>query len=290
MCRTNAKYFIPCPERLIFVETCDLICSFRRHLDCILLFLLEVYSTCGLPCEQVYHAAAVRLVDKVIAGDDGLLLLAGTPGSGRSHTLWGHSPNAPGLFPRSLAALARGCRGGNGTPFYPLPPSASTFVVRVCAAEVHGGDVRDLLPAANSISSGDDARRREHSRSSPGRTGRWTLSSRGLLSSLPSSSGSNRGGEGDGGRSPQRRVRRGVGRRFYADDPSALTPKALVTSRVLVGVSEVTVGGVDEALQFVRHVSASVHTTILDRNFCTLAGLLSNVVFSQVSDNATNFP
>lgn len=84
----------------------------------------------------MYAAAASRLVDRAITGGKALLLIAGTPGSGRSHTLWGapqHNSTAAtpvaaaaaatgieeqGLLSLALADLSRRWNCGNGSPFY----------------------------------------------------------------------------------------------------------------------------------------------------------------------------
>lgn len=105
----------------------------------------------------MYAASAARLVDRAIIGENGLLLLAGTPGSGRSHTLWGKGgasplhhyhrhlhPEQDGILPQALADLELRWRGGKNNPFYSSsssPPSSasSTAVVRFCTVELLGG-------------------------------------------------------------------------------------------------------------------------------------------------------
>lgn len=195
---------------------------------------------------QTYEVAAARLVDRAINGGNGLLLLAGTPGSGRSYTLWGHAPSAAGLLPLSLAALARGWRGDTCSPLqashcFPL----HTFVVRICAAEVApGGEPpRDLVQA---VGGGSD-------RQGGCASTRWTFSARNIFAAIPSPPRPARGG-GAGGGEAERGGCGGGGGGGWWSDPDGVA--ALKTSRALVGVSEVTAGGVSEALELIRHVSA----------------------------------
>lgn len=94
---------------------------------------------------KVYAAAASRLVDRAITGGNALLLVTGTPGSGRSHTLLGKGPRQlnsataaagaavvasegmeQGLLPLALADLAHRWRCGNGNPFFHSSAAAAT--------------------------------------------------------------------------------------------------------------------------------------------------------------------
>lgn len=101
---------------------------------------------------QVYAAAASRLVDRAITGGNALLLVTGTPGSGRSHTLLGKGPRcdsaaatagaapaAPegieqGLLPLALADLAHRWRCGNGSPFFHSSAASAAASVATMAA------------------------------------------------------------------------------------------------------------------------------------------------------------
>lgn len=218
--------------------------------------LTRTNNTCAV---QVYSIAAARLVEWACAGGNALLLVAGTPGSGRSHTLFGggaSNPNAPGeaeqgLLPRALADLERRWRGGESGS--PLPPcsspqrslAASAFVVRLCVAEVSCGIVetttdllRDAVVDAKQVSSSPT---------------RWTFSAKGMLAviaSPPRFADGSGGGGGGGGGGGRRRKSAGRGSHGAAAD--------LLTSQVLVGVTEVTAGGVAEAVAFVRQVGPSV--------------------------------
>lgn len=200
----------------------------------------------------MYETAAARLVDNVISGGDGLLLIAGTPGSGRSHTLWGGSPPSDeGLFSLSLDALARAWRGGTDgnarVHSLPASPPPNAFALRLCAAEVCGAEVKDLVQSASGTNETHQQRPGSPGRQTSGNA-RWTFSTRGLLSSILSPSRNSRAGGADGedlgGRSPGR--------------GGAATKGGLGTSRVLVGVSEISVGNVKEAVQLMRHVSFEV--------------------------------
>lgn len=222
--------------------------------------LTRTNNTCAV---QVYSTAAARLVEWACAGGNALLLVAGTPGSGRSHTLFGggaSNPNAPGeaeqgLLPRALADLERRWRGGESGS--PLPPcsspqrslAASTFVVRLCVAEVSCGIVetttdllRDAVVDAKQVSSSPT---------------RWSFSAKGMLAVIASPP---RFADGSGGGGGRRRKSAGRGSHGAA--------AGLLTSQVLVGVTEVTAGGVAEAVAFVRQVGAkSPVKTAMRRRF-----------------------
>lgn len=101
---------------------------------------------------QVYAAGGARLVDRAIAGGKALLLITGTSGSGRSHTIWGDDSAAStgaaaatgtedqGLLPMALADLSRRWSCGNGSPFYHSSSSAA-------AAAVTAGTMPVLTPS-----------------------------------------------------------------------------------------------------------------------------------------------
>ena len=114
----------------------------------------------------MYAAAASRLVDRAIIGGKALLLIAGTPGSGRSHTLWGaplqqqRSALTPvaaaptgieeqGLLPLALADLSRRWSCGNGSPFY---HSSSSALTAAAAAAAGNSRPRFLPPSLASAS------------------------------------------------------------------------------------------------------------------------------------------
>ncbi|CAM9227411.1 unnamed protein product, partial [Choristocarpus tenellus] len=87
-----------------------------------------IAPTCGQG--EVFDVTTARLIDRAIQGRDGVVILAGTPRSGRTHTLWGSS-SAPGILRSAMSALLRGCD--------------EEVVLRLCVAEVWGDDARDLL-------------------------------------------------------------------------------------------------------------------------------------------------
>lgn len=269
--------------------------------------------------KQVFAAAASRLVDRTICGGNALLLVAGTPGSGRSHTLWGTLPtqreNAgvspaaaaatteagkeeQGLVPQALTDLVRRWRCGNGSPFYhssaaaatgarfsscaaassspSRPPFSLPFAFRLCAAELFPGGVatgndddgdgtpssstttrtRDLLHRGSLVVSchtdPGNVRGRKESLSSSRSPRRWALSARDALAGLASSPSPSPSpprssvGENIGGGF---RSRGSVGR-----GGTTAADGALLTSRVLAGVTDVCAEGVDEALALVRKV------------------------------------
>lgn len=249
----------------------------------------------------MYSAAAARLVDRVVTGGNGVLLVAGNPGSGRSHTLWGGAtiPSAAaerGVLPLALADLARRWRSGNGSPFCSSPQrslAAAAFVVRLCAAELCtaelccgvGEATRDLFrddgndDSSGRLRSSPAARAAavdgKHSISGGGGSikasspARWAFSARGILASLSSSSRKSFGGDagdaggGGGGGSDGAGMNGGSARRRSekggAGAAAAAAAAVLMTSRVLVGVREVTVGGVEEALAMIQKVSENVN-------------------------------
>ena len=271
-------------------------------------------------------------MDRAIAGGNALLLVTGTPGSGRSHTLWGklrwHGGSATavagaapapagierqGLLPLALADLAHRWRCGNGSPFFhssaagagvgagPAAAAAATpsfisssssstavtgtsptpfspsLAFQICVAEVlpcgdggasndeegttaaSGATTRDLLRVSSSVpcpssGGGGSVRGREAAGSSLSPR-RWALSARDAIAGLTSSSlasvspsRSSVGGSGLGSRSDTGGAT-GGGRNGAAGD------RALLTSRVLVGVNEVRAGGIEEALSLIRNVS-----------------------------------
>ncbi|CAM9403383.1 unnamed protein product, partial [Discosporangium mesarthrocarpum] len=87
-----------------------------------------IASTCGEG--EVFDATTSRLVTGNLQGRDGLVVLAGTPSSGRKYTLWGTS-SAPGILRSALTTLLR--KSCDGASF------------RLCMAEVQGDNARDLL-------------------------------------------------------------------------------------------------------------------------------------------------
>ena len=203
---------------------------------------------------QVYSAAAARLIEGACAGGNGILLVAGPPGSGRSHTLLGGAANPispgeaeQGLLPLALADLERRWLVGESgcpVPLYSSPERslvASTFAVRLCVAEVSGGiaeTTRDLLR--------DSSVDTKQVSSSPTR---WRFSAKGMLAAMSSPPRSSDGCGSSGGAGRRRRSG-GRGPHGAATD--------LLTSQVLVGVTEITAGGIAEALAFVRQVCSRV--------------------------------
>lgn len=212
----------------------------------------------------MYEIAAANLVDEAMDGGNGLLLLAGTPRSGRSHTLWGSSgiatvAAANGLLPLALEELARRWRrernfkrfsqrqvSGSAMPATPFSSMVSDFVIKVCAAELGVKATRDLLGDGGvdqhnhgGIDGGD-----QQPSSSPTR---WTMSARGVLAALASP-----GRSSDGARRSVSGVFEGVGK--GGGGGGGRSGAALLTSRALDGVGEVTAGGVEEALDLIREV------------------------------------
>lgn len=189
----------------------------------------------------MYETAVVRLVDRALIGGNALLLVGGTPGSDRSDALWGGGGSdasgaaGRGLLSLALADLALRWGSGSGGSVSSLTPrssAASTVAVRLCAAEV-GYEIRDLCGG-----SGGGGKQR----TSAALPSKWALSARGVLAALASPSLSlNEGGNG-------------ICRRMSGGGGGADAAPTLLTSRVLVEVTEVRAEGVEEALASFRKV------------------------------------
>lgn len=184
-----------------------------------------------LRTRKVYKAAAARLVDGAIDGSNGLLVIAGTRGSGRSHTLWGKPPSAAGLLPTSIDSLVRA-----HTRVSSMGASSEAWILKLCVSEIDNGEARDLIPA-------NDVRLASPQRWCGLSAALSSLSPRGMLGSVSSPSRSSRdsgraGSGGSGRRSSITRAERPV----------------LLTSRALGGALELAVEDVYQALGLIREV------------------------------------
>ena len=228
----------------------------------------------------MYEVAAAHLVDRAIRGGNGLLLLTGTPRSESAHS--GRKllapPRAPdGLVPSALADLTRQWRGETERYYRfrqppegleepePAPAPAivatgvSNFVVRLCVVEIRGGidcQTRDLLRDINDAATVDNGGGGEgQESSSPARVRSSSFRANEALTMIVSSGrrppeGSGGGGTNDGLRLPS--VGRGPGGGKAGRDAAA--GMARLTSSVLLGMTEATAGGLDEALALIRKV------------------------------------